>query len=209
MKYQLLDRVAFYIFLLNSARSLLASQPVNVSPAFAVSHRFYLVFSAPLYANTVDSPLKPPQSLSLMKTLSDARTLSWKQHPALLFRQLALTHSEGSSSSDMKNIKGPADLLKNTYRLLPGAEGLRGSVLRCLHWYLMVGLDELNKILGAPGDFLNFRELPQLKCIEICVLGDTAEWNEGLDSSPCCEDRDCGRPGIEFWLLFSPPGVAS
>ncbi|KAJ6593361.1 hypothetical protein B0H19DRAFT_1365470 [Mycena capillaripes] len=126
----------------------------------SVSHHFYSIFSALLYANTVEPPLKSAQSLRLMKTLSDARTLNWKPHPAILIRQLALTHSDDNHLNYFKSQAGaPADLLRNTYRLIPAAQRSRGSALRSLHWNLMAGLDELGGILGASGYFPNLREL--------------------------------------------------
>jgi hypothetical protein len=124
----------------------------------SVSRRLCSIFSAPLYANTVDPPLTSAQSSCLIKTLSTAKTLSWKPHPALFIRQLGLTDS-GLVNDIKAKAKTSADSLRNIYRLIPDFERSRGSALRSLHWNIAAGLDELGQILGAPGHFPNLREL--------------------------------------------------
>ncbi len=57
-----------------------------------------------------------------------------------------------------------------------------------------------------PDDYIkDFRRflpsLSQLDCIKICVLADSDA--EGEDGCPCC--RDCGSPGLDLELVFSPP----
>lgn len=137
----------------------------------AASHEFYSKFSPLLYGNIFDPSLTQFKSSALVKTLSEARAPSGRPHLAEQVQQLKLT----SCIADIKPVK---KLLQNMRRLIPGAELRSGSVLRVLHWHLAAGalilvprrsicsntlsfkgLDELGKILGAPGHFPNLKEL--------------------------------------------------
>ncbi|KAJ7876512.1 hypothetical protein B0H14DRAFT_2714102 [Mycena olivaceomarginata] len=118
----------------------------------AASHEFYSKFSPLLYGNIFDPPLTQVKSSALVKTLSETRAPSGRPHLAEQVQQLKLT----SCIADIKAVK---NLLQNMRRLIPGAELRSGSVLRVLHWHLAAGLDELGKILGAPGHFPNLKEL--------------------------------------------------
>ncbi|KAJ6590030.1 hypothetical protein DFH09DRAFT_1307484 [Mycena vulgaris] len=133
----------------------------SVARLCSVSHRFYSTFSELLYVNVVDPPLTAVQSAQLIKTLGDAQTLSWKPHPATLIRKLGL---KGVCRGGFRN-KPTADenqaslkALRNLYPLALD-DLIRGSALRALHWNLEAGIDELGKILAAPGAFPNLKEL--------------------------------------------------
>ncbi|KAF7362343.1 hypothetical protein MVEN_00580900 [Mycena venus] len=120
----------------------------------SVSHRLFSIFSALLYANIVDPLLSNYQSSRLIRTLSTAQTLT-TPHPAILIRHLSLT----GYVSDKAQVQACTEALRNMYRLVPGAETLRGSALRSLRWNLPAGLDDLGCILGARGHFPNLSEL--------------------------------------------------
>ncbi|KAJ7655699.1 hypothetical protein DFH06DRAFT_1132784 [Mycena polygramma] len=126
----------------------------------SVSRRLCSVFSSLLYANTIDPPLESAQFSQLMKTLSNPQTLNWKHHPAVFIRHLRLTDCGGRR---LTNVESQAelsfDVLRNTYRLIPRSEHFTGSALRSLHWNLAAGLDELEQIIGAPGQFPNLKKL--------------------------------------------------
>ncbi|KAJ6590035.1 hypothetical protein DFH09DRAFT_1307489 [Mycena vulgaris] len=133
----------------------------SVARLCSVSHRFYSTFSELLYVNVVDPPLTAAQSAQLIKSLGDAQTLSWKPHPATLIRQLGLKDGRrGGFQNKPTADENQASLktLRNMYPLALG-DPIRGSALRVLHWNLEASIDELGKILGAPGKFPNIKEL--------------------------------------------------
>ncbi|KAJ7753140.1 hypothetical protein B0H14DRAFT_421564 [Mycena olivaceomarginata] len=127
----------------------------------AASHEFYYKLSPLLYGNIVEPPLTAAQSSALIETLGKARTPSGRPHLAEQVQHLKLTPTgTGRTPEAIKSRDKPAsDVLRNMYRLIPGAESRSGSVLRVLHWNLAAGLDELGTILGAPGHFPNLKEL--------------------------------------------------
>ncbi|KAJ6593399.1 hypothetical protein B0H19DRAFT_1246176 [Mycena capillaripes] len=120
----------------------------------SVSHRFCSAFSTLLYANTVDHPLTASQSARLIETLSDDKT-SLKLHPATLIRDLGLTSTDGAGT---RVFLGETRLLIKALKNLE-LTPLSTSGLRALHWSLGAGVDELGRILGAPGNFPHLREL--------------------------------------------------
>ncbi|KAJ6590063.1 hypothetical protein DFH09DRAFT_1359079 [Mycena vulgaris] len=133
----------------------------SVARLCSVSHRFYSTFSELLYVNVVDPPLTVAQSAQLIKSLGDAQTLSWKPHPATLIRQLGLNDGrrgcfwvEPTADENQTSLNA----LRTMYPLALG-DHIRGSALRVLHWNLQASIDELGKILGAPGKFPNTKEL--------------------------------------------------
>ncbi|KAJ7125238.1 hypothetical protein C8R44DRAFT_135006 [Mycena epipterygia] len=128
----------------------------SMSRLCTVSHDFYSVFSAILYADTIDPPLNAAQSSKLIRTLSDAQATGWKLHPAILICQLGLRDDKKTRNAETR--ASAVDALNNLYALTLG-ERTRGSALRVLEWDLEAGLDELGKILGALGNFPNLKEL--------------------------------------------------
>ncbi|KAJ6554589.1 hypothetical protein B0H19DRAFT_1154165 [Mycena capillaripes] len=127
----------------------------------SVSHRFRSAFSLLLYANTVDHPLTASQSTHLIETLSNEKT-SLKPHPATLIRDLGLTDGVDAQAFKGKT-KSLTKALKNLEFAFLG--------LRVLHWSLTAGVDELGKILGAPGKF------PQLKELAVSCDGSNNNFN--------------------------------
>ncbi|KAJ7674469.1 hypothetical protein B0H14DRAFT_3067516 [Mycena olivaceomarginata] len=127
----------------------------------AASREFYYKLSPLLYGNIFEPPLTAVQSSALIETLGKARTPSGRPHLAEQVQHLKLTPiGTGRTPEAIKaQNKTASDVLRNMYRLIPGAESRSGSVLRVLHWNLTAGLDELGTILGAPGHFPNLKEL--------------------------------------------------
>jgi hypothetical protein len=129
----------------------------SVARLCSVSREFSATFSAILYANIIDPPLTIAQSARLIRTLR-AQTVA-RPHPAALIRKLGLTDGGRTNKATFKaQTKAATDSIKNLYLLIPESE-LRGSSLRVLHWNMAAGLNELGQIIGAPGNFPNFREL--------------------------------------------------
>jgi hypothetical protein len=130
----------------------------------SASHEFYSKFSPLLYGDIIDPPLTAAQSSSLLETLSNVETSSFRQpHVAAKIQQLSLTDRGGLVDRNVDTIKArvraATDSLRNMYRPIPGAESVNGSVLRVLHWQLAAGMDELGVILGTRGHFPNLKEL--------------------------------------------------
>ncbi|KAJ7935245.1 hypothetical protein B0H13DRAFT_2473257 [Mycena leptocephala] len=123
----------------------------------SVSHRFYSLFSALLYANTVDPPLTCPQSWRLINTLSNKKSESSKPHPATLIRHLGLKERAGTQHPEQKT----KNLIKAFKNLELSSRRSAGSALRTLHWSLATGVDELGKILGK---FRHLKELVVSTC---------------------------------------------
>ncbi|KAJ6593351.1 hypothetical protein B0H19DRAFT_1224894 [Mycena capillaripes] len=107
--------------------------------------------------------LTASQSARLIETLSDDKTSS-KPHPATLIRDLGLT--DGVDAQAFKETKSLIKALKNLESTSLG--------LRVLHWSLAAGVDELGKILGAPGKF------PQLKELFVSCDGSNNNFNVSL-----------------------------
>ncbi|KAJ7350671.1 hypothetical protein DFH08DRAFT_1078827 [Mycena albidolilacea] len=128
----------------------------------SVSHYLCSALTSLLYANTIDPPLTPSQSALLIQTLSSdvqrcsclicARTqtlVHGKPHPALaaLIRDLGL-------------VEGAADqTFRDKPKLLKTLSQLEAAQVRTLHWSLAAGVDDLVRILGAPGRFPYLKEL--------------------------------------------------
>ncbi|KAJ6491710.1 hypothetical protein C8R47DRAFT_1070718 [Mycena vitilis] len=105
-----------------------------------------------LYTNTIYPPLTGSQSARLVKTLSNEKT-QLSPHPATLIRHLGLKDGVGPAK-----FKGKPKLLVKAFKSLE-LTALSPRGLRVLHWSLAVGVDELGKVLGAPGKFPHLREL--------------------------------------------------
>ncbi|KAJ7655685.1 hypothetical protein DFH06DRAFT_1200721 [Mycena polygramma] len=118
----------------------------------AVSRRFCSAFSALLYTNTIYPPLTGSQSARLVETLSNEKT-PLSPHPATLIRDLGLKDGVGT-----EKFKGKSKSLVKAFKSLE-LTALSPRGLRVLHWSLAVGVDELGKVLGAPGKFPHLKEL--------------------------------------------------
>jgi hypothetical protein len=107
----------------------------------AASHEFYYKLSPLLYGNIVEPPLTAAQSSALIETLCKARTPSGRPHLAEQVQQLKLmpTGTGHTPEAIKAQNKTASDVLRNMYRLIPGAESRSGSVLRVLHWNLAAG----------------------------------------------------------------------
>ncbi|KAJ7496741.1 hypothetical protein FB451DRAFT_1208649 [Mycena latifolia] len=129
----------------------------SVARLCSLSHEFCSTFSVLLYSNLITPPLSPSQSSLLLKTLGDAQTSAWKPHPATLISRLGL--SDGGRFPTSQTIKADTSASINGLKNLSALSPTRQSALRILHWHLAAGVDELGKILGAPGNFSNIKEL--------------------------------------------------
>ncbi|KAJ7503073.1 hypothetical protein B0H11DRAFT_1987692 [Mycena galericulata] len=116
-----------------------------------VSRHFYSILSVLLYSDVLSPPLTASQSSRLIETLRNEQVLTWTAHPATLIRKLGLTgNAYGASEVQTQAAVG---VLRKLTSLA------RGSAVRALHWDMAAGLDELGRILGAPGQFPNLTEL--------------------------------------------------
>jgi hypothetical protein len=109
----------------------------------SVSHYLCPAFTSPslLYSNTTDPPLTASQSALLIQTLSsDIR----QPHPPLTALICDLGLVDGVAD---QTFCGKTRILK-TLSQLDAAQRVR-----TLHWSLAAGVEDLGRILGAPGDF--------------------------------------------------------
>ncbi|KAJ7503072.1 hypothetical protein B0H11DRAFT_1987691 [Mycena galericulata] len=186
----------------------------SVARLCSVSHDFYATFAALLYSNTIDPPLTSAQSSHLIQTLAETPTVSWKPHPAALIQQLGLTdggHFRKLETTNLAKMQSSINALNNICKLSL-ADRPNGSALRVLDWRVAAGLDELGKILGAPGQFSNLRELlvtsngtnNNFNFISIGrleVLGLT--FNIDPDNDDICGDRLCYKLAEALQMLPS------
>ncbi|KAJ7276942.1 hypothetical protein C8J57DRAFT_1714128 [Mycena rebaudengoi] len=124
-----------------------------------LSRSFYAIFLPTLYSNILEPPLYAKQSSALLKTLrQEPSSSSTLHHPASLIRKLSVK----DDGSKLKSAKFKAQSTVQAFdnlRFLPLSNQRGPSVLRVLHWGMAAGIDELERILGSPGNFPHLREL--------------------------------------------------
>ncbi|KAJ7876047.1 hypothetical protein B0H14DRAFT_3436718 [Mycena olivaceomarginata] len=146
----------------------------------SVSHYLCSALTSLLYANTIDPPLTASQSALLIQTLS----------------------------SDVQRclVEGTADqTFRDKPKLLKTLSQLEAAQVRTLHWSLAAGVDDLVRILGAPGRFPHLKELvvscdgtnknfnfvlvPRLEVlgveINLSSLVENADMDWGVADRPC------------------------
>ncbi|KAF8150466.1 hypothetical protein K438DRAFT_1865451 [Mycena galopus ATCC 62051] len=124
-----------------------SSRP-SLASLCSVSRHFSSLFRSLLYANTVNPSLSPSQTALLLDTLATKKTAGRKPHPALLVRDLGIVDDVGPRR--MSNSTKMTQTLKSIHI---------AQDLRSLYWTLATGVDELGKILGAPGRFPRLCEI--------------------------------------------------
>ncbi|KAJ7807863.1 hypothetical protein B0H14DRAFT_2871955, partial [Mycena olivaceomarginata] len=116
----------------------------------SVSHYLCPAFTSLLYSNTIDPPLTASQSTLLIQTLSsDIR----QPHPPLT-----------ALICDLGLVDGVADqTFCDKTKILKTLSQLDAAQrVHTLHWSLAAGVEDLGRILGAPGDF---RSLKNSSCL--------------------------------------------